>query len=80
MNEVVTDAIVYLDGKNGGFHSWMAIEEANRIMNNGGLQEAGCAVLRETDDRPIPQTLKDGQVEITDIHIKLEPNVFFYLN
>lgn len=76
---IVVDALIVCDGKNNSFFSYIPIEIAEEMMLDSGL-DCESVVLRETDDRPVPQELKDGQTEITDILVKLEANIMFYLN
>lgn len=79
MSEWVTDVLVMQDGYNPSFFSYMACEEAQRIQECG-LANAGQIWLKEVDERPIPKCLKKGESEITDILVKLQPNVPIYLN
>ena len=74
-NEIAVDVMVLQDGDNKGFFSYMPYEQAVEIQNCGGLENAECVNLRETPDRPIPDTLKDGTSTIVDILVRLEPNV-----
>ena len=77
--EYVVDAVVMLDGQNGGFFSYMNYDEAQRIQACG-LANANQVLLKETTDREIPESLKQGITEITDVQIKMEANVPIYLN
>lgn len=79
MSEIVVDAIVMLDGENGGFFSYMNHQEALRLQACG-LSNADQVMLKETPDRQIPESLKQGITEITDVLVKLEPNCSFFLN
>ena len=79
MKEIVTDVIVLLDGQNGGFFSYMPYEQAQQIQSVG-LSQSEQVILRETEDRQIPEALKTGEVCITDILVRLEPNCAFNLN
>ncbi len=76
---IANDVLVVQDGENPSFFSYTVEEETQRITQCG-LQNAGRIHLRETPERRIPQSLKDGQSEITDIQVKLAPNVIVYLN
>ena len=70
----VNDALVVQDGGNPSFFAWMDQEETQRIQNSpSGYIET--VHFRETADRPVPQSLKEGITEIKDIFVKLEPNV-----
>jgi hypothetical protein len=80
MSEIVVDCLVLLDGENGGFFSYMDYDQAFAIQEFGGLQKAEQVVLKETTDRRIPESLKSGITEITDVLVRLEPNCAFYLN
>lgn len=73
------DALVLLDNKTG-FNAYMRCEEAQRIQEAGGLLQAGNVSLYETTDRQIPDSLKDGEALITDVLIKLQPNIAQCLN
>ena len=77
--EYVVDALVVLDGENGGFFSYMNYDEAQRIQQCG-LASAGQVLLKETTDRKIPDTLKNGITEICDVWVRLEPNISYSLN
>lgn len=77
---IVVDLIVLQDGENRGFFSYMNHEQAVEIQMCGGLENAECVNLRETPDRPIPDSLKNGTSTITDILVRLEPNVEVSLN
>jgi len=83
MNEqehTVVPVWVHLDGENGIFDSYLPIDEAERIQECG-LANAGCVILRETDDKPIPQRLVDGLTDIVDLWVvTMRPNVPLYLN
>jgi endonuclease V-like protein UPF0215 family len=78
--DYVVDCLVMLDGINGGFFSYMDYDQAYAIQEFGGLQKAEQVILKETPDRKIPDTLKNGLVEITDVLVRLQPNCAFYLN
>lgn len=78
-NEVV-DVIVLRDGYNPGFHAYMPYSEAIAIQNEGGLSGAKQVNLRETPDRPIPESVKNGTTCITDILVELQPKISFSLN
>jgi hypothetical protein len=80
MEREVVDVIVLQDGENRPFFSYMDAEQANMIANCGGLSQAECVNLRETKERPVPQSLKDGQSTITDVLVRLQPNIAIYLN
>lgn len=77
--EIVVDALVFLDGTNPGFFSYMKHEEALRIQQCG-LANAGQVWLKETDERKVPDNLKDGLAEITDVLVRLQPSCAVYLN
>lgn len=78
-NDFVVDAIVMLDGENGGFFSYMYHEEALKLQAIG-LENAEQILLRETTDRLIPDSLKQGVTQICDVWVRLEPNMVFILN
>ena len=78
--ETVVDCLVVLDGQNPSFKSYMTYDNACLINQIGGLANAEQINLKETDDRPIPQDLKEGRVCIQDVLVKLDPNVCYYLN
>ena len=78
--ETVVDVIVFQDGENPAFKSYIKYENALEIQANGGLANSECVNLRETPDRPIPESLKDGKTCITDVLVRLEPNTAVYLN
>lgn len=80
MSEYVVDCLVMLDGQNNGFFSYMDYDQAYAVQEFGGLQKAEQVVLKETTDRPIPESLKQGLTEITDVLVRLQPNCAFYLN
>lgn len=80
MSEIFVDALVMLDGENGGFHSYMSYENALEIQACGGLANAECINLRETEDRKIPQSLKEGLACVTDILVRLDPSIPYFLN
>lgn len=75
----VVDAIIMLDGQNGGFKAWMDFDEAKRISDIG-WENVNCINIRDAQDRPIPQTLKNGETIITDIMVRIEPNIEVSLN
>lgn len=77
---IVTDVIVQLDGYNPSFRSYMMCDEANRIVEAGGLSQVESVHLRETPDRQIPETFKKGEVTITDILVQMNPNIAIYVN
>lgn len=77
--EYVVDALVVLDGTNPSFLSYMNYDEAQRIQQCG-LNNAGKVLLKETTDRIIPDSLKNGTSEICDVLVKLDPNCAVYLN
>lgn len=78
--EIVVDALVLMDDKTHGFMSLMPHEKALEIQQQGGLQNCEQIILRETTERPIPQSIKEGTSIITDILVKLEPTVTYCLN
>lgn len=78
--EYVVDCLVRLDGENPSFYSLMPHEKALEIQNNGGLSECSQIILRETPERPIPESVKKGEACITDILVRLEPNMCIFLN
>lgn len=79
MKEYCADVLVVQDGKNGSFHSYMTMEEANRIVDIG-LLNAGKVLLKEYPQRIIPKSLKEGRSQIVDIQVRLDPNVVYVLN
>lgn len=80
MSEYVTDALVVLDGYNPSFFSYIDFDEANRLLECG-LNNAEKVNLKETPDRPIPDSLKRGETEILDIQVVLMTvNMPIYLN
>lgn len=81
MNESIqcVDAMVLLDNKTA-FNSFIRCTEVDRINLYGGLRQSDQVSLYETNDRKIPDTLKDGEALITDVLVKLEPNVAINLN
>lgn len=80
MEREVTDVMVMLDGTNKPFFSYMDYEQALYIQSIGGLSNAEQVNLRETQDRPVPESLKDGFTTITDVLVRLQPNCAVYLN
>jgi hypothetical protein len=78
--ETVVDVIVMQDGENPAFKAYMPHSSALTIQENGGLSHATSINLRETPDRPIPNSIKDGTSCITDVLVRLEPNINFSLN
>lgn len=85
MSEYVADALIVQDGTNPSFFAYLPIEEAIRI-EACGLENAVSIILRETDDRPIPESLSQGFTEIKDILVKeeskerLEVNKWHHIN
>lgn len=73
------DAMVMLDN-NKAFNAFVKCEEVERVDSAGGLSNAGSFSIFETTDRKIPNSLKDGEALITDVLVKLEPNVSINLN
>lgn len=65
------DAIILLDGENPPFRAYIMQEEVDRINNCGGLGSADRVNIRETIDRPVPDSLKNGLSEITDVWITM---------
>lgn len=81
MNErEVVDVMVMLDGENKPFFSYMDYAQACYIQSIGGLSCAEQVNLRETQERPVPDSLKNGLTEITDVLVRLQPTVAYYLN
>ena len=76
----VNDVLVVQDGQNPSFYAYMDQEETQRIQALGSLSNADRVCLKDTEERPIPQSLKKGESFITDIQVKLEPNIVYYLN
>jgi hypothetical protein len=74
------DAMVIMDGENGGFMSYMKCEEVERINAIGGIANAAEVLFYETTDRPIPARLKDGEAVVMDVLVKLDPAVSINLN
>lgn len=77
MSEYYNDVMVVLDGENGVFKSYMNCDEVNRLQTNGGLSQAEQVNLRETEDRPVPESLKDGTSMITDVWVTIIPGPAF---
>lgn len=77
MSEYFNDVIVVLDGENPSFKSYMNCDQVALIQNNGGLSCAEQVFLRETSDRPVPESLKGGISMITDIWVTLVPGPSF---
>lgn len=67
------DCIVVLDGQNGLHRAYMMEEEFQRINEAGGLSCADRVMLRETEDRPLPDSLKNGLAEIMDVWVTMVP-------
>lgn len=80
MSEVVVDVIALQDDRTHGFFSLMPHEKALEIQQQGGLSQCEQIILRETTERPIPQSIKEGTSMITDILVRLEPTVVYCLN
>lgn len=80
MEREVVDVIVVQDGANKPFLSYMDADQANMIASCGGLSQAEQVHLRETEERPIPNSLKEGFSTITDVLVRLQPNCAVYLN
>lgn len=80
MSEIVVDIIALQDDKTHGFFSLMLHEKALEIQNNGGLSQCEQIFLRETTERPIPQSIKEGTSMITDILVRLDPSTVYCLN
>mgnify|MGYP001569343390 CR=1 FL=1 len=76
MNEIVNPCWILLDGDNPPFRSYMDVDEVARVQRVG-FKHAQQINLKETDDRPIPQNLKDGITMIEDIYITLIPGPGF---
>lgn len=76
MSYEVSPVIVILDGENKPFRSYMECEEVNRIANIG-FSNADQLHLRETDDRIIPTSLKNGITCIKDVWVVLTPGPDF---
>lgn len=79
MTEAVVDCIVITDGTNPDFFSYMPYEQAQAIQQVG-LSHSEQVILRETPDRKIPDGMKNGEMCITDILVRLEPNISVSLN
>lgn len=79
-DNTVVDAIIVTDGQNPSFFSYIPAEIAQQIVAEGGLSCSDCLILRETADRPVPDYVKDGLVEITDVYVKLEAEKEHFLN
>lgn len=77
--EVVVDCFV-LEDSGKAFFSLMTHDKAQEIQANGGLANAEQINLRETTERPIPDSIKQGISCIQDILVKIEPNQMIYLN
>lgn len=80
MKEIrVVDAIIFQDGSNPAFKAWVDVEEAERLFDYG-FKQGQPVMVRDATDRPIPENLRNGLTEITDIMIRLEPSVEVSLN
>ena len=79
MNEYVADCWVTLDGENKPFLAYMDFDQAS-IIQELGLENIDSVCFKETDDRPIPESLTQGLSEIKDILVRLQPNICFFLN
>lgn len=77
--QYVVDCLVVQDGTNPSFFSYMNHSEAQRIQECG-LNNAEQVLLKETTDRVIPESLKQGVSEITDVLVRLELNTTLCLN
>ena len=66
MSEMYNPVWVILDGENLPFASWMTCEEVDRIKTDG-WKETEKINLREIDNYPVPQSLKEGFTMIKDI-------------
>lgn len=77
--DYVVDVLVALDGQNPSFYSYMYHQKALELQEVG-LANAECVNLRETTDRKIPESLKNGTALITDVMVRIEPNTEYNLN
>lgn len=75
----VVDCLIVLEGENPSFFSYMNHDSALELQELG-LQNAESINLRETDDRPVPRALKEGETCIMDILVKMEPGFTHSLN
>lgn len=78
-DEYCVDCLVVLDGKNPSFFSYMDYEQA-QFLQEVGLSNAEAIILKETNDRQIPRSLTKGISMITDVLVRLEPNICINLN
>lgn len=72
-NPEVNPCIVILDGNNKPFRSYINCDVAN-LMIQKGMKNFESLTLRETEDRRVPESLKQGMSMITDVWITLTPN------
>lgn len=77
--DYVVDCLVTLDGRNKPFFSYVPYDVAQKIQEIG-LENAETIIFRETEDRKIPKVLVDGLACITDVYVRLEPDVVMNLN
>lgn len=75
----VTDALIVCDGFNPSFFAYIPIEIAQVIYDNGLACSEGI-ILRETEDRMVPERVKNGTAEIIDVQVKMEANKCYNLN
>ena len=80
MSEQVTDCFVLQDGENPAFFSYMSVEDVQLVNECGGIGQVGQIHFKETPERPIPQSLKEGKSLVKDVLVRLEPNVAYYCN
>ena len=76
---IVLDCWVFTTDSNYHFEAHIPRQESLRIKSVG-WENAGIIFLRDTEDRPLPQSLKDGTSTITDIWMEMELNNEYFLN
>lgn len=79
-DNTVVDAIICTDGHNPDFFSYIPAEIATQISLEGGLSCSDSLILRETEERPVPNCVKEGLAQIVDVLVKLEPSKEYCLN
>ena len=76
----VVDVIVVTDGKNPSFRAYMDYDYTVDLQLNGGLSCSETVNLHETNDRPVPESVKNGTSSIIDVLVRLEPYVEHSIN
>jgi len=72
-----TPAWVIQDGDNKPFDTYIPCDEVNRIVEAGGLKHTDRIILHETEDKPIPESFKNGITSAVDILIVQVPGPAF---